>query len=221
VTTWTASAGPNATQSTVGQKPTYKTNIKAGLPVVRFDGGDGLTTSSIDFSGSDKLVVMAVVGTASGGTDGVICETGASYVPNGFLTYRVGAGGKVAHYHRNSGGENADTSPLALATPFKLFTAISDRSGQPISTREAYCWNNGLPWAWYAYDIASASASGNNDGTGNFEAKTLSIGARDAGGTLSIGITADIAELIIYTGLPSWTQLGRVERYLNDKWDIY
>jgi hypothetical protein len=37
----------NVTQSTAGSRPTLKTNIKNGLPILRFDGGDSLTRASV------------------------------------------------------------------------------------------------------------------------------------------------------------------------------
>lgn len=48
VTTWTDSSGSarNATQATASAKPTFKTSILNGKPVVRFDGGDSLATAS-------------------------------------------------------------------------------------------------------------------------------------------------------------------------------
>lgn len=60
VTTWSDSSGNgyNATQSTGSLKPLYKTNIKNGLPVVRFDGTDDfLEGTSLTMSQPEIFVV--------------------------------------------------------------------------------------------------------------------------------------------------------------------
>lgn len=59
VGTWPDSSGfiRNLTQATAGSKPTYKTNILNGLPVVRFDGTDDVLTSA---SGTGPKHVFAV-----------------------------------------------------------------------------------------------------------------------------------------------------------------
>ena len=67
--TWADSSGlgNDATQGTEANKPTYKTNILNGKPVVRFDGGDSLTGThgaiSIPYT---IFVLMQTTGNASG-----------------------------------------------------------------------------------------------------------------------------------------------------------
>lgn len=65
VTTWTDSSGNtnNATQSTAANKPTYKTNIINGNPVVRFDGvDDNLITTSTLYSNITSAATLTIFG---------------------------------------------------------------------------------------------------------------------------------------------------------------
>lgn len=65
VTTWADSSdnGRGATQATSGSRPTYRTNIIASKPVVRFDGTDDFLRTST-FSLSKPVTVVAVAKSA-------------------------------------------------------------------------------------------------------------------------------------------------------------
>ena len=62
VTTWVDASvnGRDATQSTAGAKPTYKTGILNSKPVVRFDGGDWFPLPDAAVTGTESLSVFIV-----------------------------------------------------------------------------------------------------------------------------------------------------------------
>lgn len=71
ITTWSDSSGNgnNATQSTAGSKPLYKTNVLNGLPGVLFDiTDDSLSVTSISFSDNSNLTFFIVYNILSGFT---------------------------------------------------------------------------------------------------------------------------------------------------------
>lgn len=63
VTTWSDSSGQgnNAGQGTASKKPTYKTAIKNGLAIVRFDGTDDFLRTSSGVTLSQPNTIFAVV----------------------------------------------------------------------------------------------------------------------------------------------------------------
>ncbi len=81
VTTWTDSSGSarNATQATASAKPTYKTSLLNGKPVVRFDGGDSLATAS---STVTQPLTTFIVSRASVMKNQIRFTMGSNYVYN-------------------------------------------------------------------------------------------------------------------------------------------
>lgn len=70
VATWadTSGNGRDATQAVALLKPTYKAAIKGGLPIVRFDGGDVLLTSSFAHFPSKRGTLMVMFTKTGGGS---------------------------------------------------------------------------------------------------------------------------------------------------------
>jgi hypothetical protein len=71
VSTWTDSSGNgnDATQGTGSAKPTFKTNILNGEPVIRFDGGDRLAFATeyiFDVANPTIFVVANLTSGSSG-----------------------------------------------------------------------------------------------------------------------------------------------------------
>jgi len=62
VDTWTdlSANGRNATQSTPGNRPLYKTNIQGGNPILRFDGSDDTLVTTSFPSGSELTVIQVI-----------------------------------------------------------------------------------------------------------------------------------------------------------------
>lgn len=54
------------TQGSPGAKPTYKTNVKNGLSVARFDGGDALIKTGFSLSQPTHYILVVIPGTRSG-----------------------------------------------------------------------------------------------------------------------------------------------------------
>lgn len=80
VASWTdrSANARHAAQSVAIKKPTFKTGIRAGQPIVRFNGSNGLQSSA--FQASNSMVVVSVF---IGLFNGFIYERGTNYDTNG------------------------------------------------------------------------------------------------------------------------------------------
>jgi hypothetical protein len=87
--------GWSATQSTAGSRPTYKTNILNGQPVVRFDGGDHLdfnnnATPLFSAAGEWTLFVVHKISTTTG-TSGILGQYIAAVSNGRYYFYDAGS----------------------------------------------------------------------------------------------------------------------------------
>lgn len=73
VTAWDdlSSAGRDLAQATGSRQPTYRTGIKNGLPVVRFDGGDVISGTA---HASTVMSIVVVCAKTGGGWSAALCN---------------------------------------------------------------------------------------------------------------------------------------------------
>lgn len=108
VATWTdVAGGRNATQGTSAARPTYKTAIQNGRPVVRFDGVDDfVNASAVSVSQPDTIFIVAKqtsTGSTKNAYDGnttrQTLECGTSYVINAGANVSTAGADTAWHVH--------------------------------------------------------------------------------------------------------------------------
>lgn len=192
VATWTATTGTNFTQGTAGQKPTYKTNIVNGKPVVRFDGGDRMVATG--FNGGARPTFFFVI-------------IPSSTSPIGFFDSAPWS----AHVARNyTAGvwewwSNAPNTSLGLANtnPVVLTFKMNESGG----TRTVTYRKNGTQIS------ANTASNSNTVAWANPE-----VGSINNGGTAYY--TGDIAEILIYNSILSDADCASTEAYLKAKYGM-
>lgn len=208
VSSWTdVAGGNNAVQATSEKRPTYRTGVLNGCPVVRFDGGDALaTTSAVDLSGTNDITVWAVASAASGATTQVLAEQSDNYntYTDSWLLSRQSAE-LVSFSSRVSPNYSQAVSTATLTTSHKIAVGTFDKG---LSTNEATMSVNG---------DGSFTRPLNNNLTGNFGNRIVYIGARN---NSTAYLTGDIAEVGICTAALGSTDLANLEGYLGSKYGI-
>lgn len=196
VTNWLDTSGNNnnSTQSSAAAKPTYKTNIIGGKPVVRFDGGDHLLISdhtTLDLSAPFWIVAVASSTSLSVGGQSII------YKDNAYNFGRYGTN----FFFASVGIANfiPSTSVYPTATPL-IYTIYFDASYDA-----NFYVNGGI--AEIVAGAANISANSNN----------VYVGSNSAPGAYWAG---DIAEILIYSVPPSAAEQEGIYSYLSTKWDI-
>jgi Big-like domain-containing protein/concanavalin A-like lectin/glucanase superfamily protein len=207
VTTWEDESGNgrDATQETAGEKPTYRTGVLNGKPVVRFDGGDLLeiTPFFTGFTAGTIFTVVKIVADPTAGTiDGHPINIFGSDLEHSF--YPISGGVDVYDtFGTTARKQLGDLTPSLAA--WRIYNAISAAND------------------WRAY----------LDGTLVFSTVTNTVGWND-GAVLPVLIGAsrrsvaegartldgDIAEIIMYSRALSDTERQQVEDYLMDKYGL-
>jgi hypothetical protein len=195
VTTWEDSSTNNrdATQATSASKPTYKTAIINGKPVVRFDGVDDLMASSLSMA--TKPLTAFVVAKF---TDFTVPRTMFGASVNGGAQFRIGTDAKMNLLRQDTALIGAQTGTIATATPVLCSVTYSGAG------------------AYVFYEDGTADGSGTNDQT--FAASTMVVGRH--GAAAQEWMLGDIAEILFYDSVLSTTDRDAVEDYLGDKYGI-
>lgn len=194
VDTWTKSGGiaSDATQSTAGFRPVYKTNIINTLPVVRFDGSDDKLLGSGSNTSSKTIIIVCKDNGSTQGLAGVWSNNNA----NG-LTWLSGN-----FLYCDFAGASAQEAPVStkLRSNWNIYTLVYDTN----------------------FDFISISTNGTEDNFINQDKGTTSslynVGVRDR--TLNRHFNGDIAEIIIFNGVLSIEERANIEAYLGAKYAI-
>lgn len=203
VETWEdlSGAGNHATQATEASRPTYKTGILNGKPVVRFDGADDILANSSPAlpSGSDARTVFAVFERKSAGTN-VIFDYGTQSNGQRFglvVNHSVPETSVAWWGHR-----------WGVADSFTGFTAMTVLVPDGVSnTNGASIYIDGVPL------LSSGTTSG------SVQALNTVLGEMRVGGHLSNASSeVDIAEILIYDRALSGSEREDVEAYLMAKY---
>lgn len=207
LTTWTDSStnGRDVTQAASGEKPTYKTGIINGQPVVRFDGGDVLVNAAAQLILRTRSVFVVLQGNVDGAYLGVLSiypATGDDNARADGIVYHVSAN---LHWFAAEGGPNYSVAaPGAGATPLAIYCDVAATTGT--------LYVNGASVATDAtfttFNVASAGG--------------FAVGGRFLSGALSASyrFNGDIAEIIIYDSALSDANRQAVEAYLSAKYGI-
>lgn len=200
VSSWPDSSGNgfNATQGSGSYQPIYKTNIKNGMPIVRFDGADdylGVVNGAIsDITSECTIFAVTATSVRTNFTFVAIPDDGANrlgtHTPwtDGTLYWDYGnlsAGGRCSGAW---GGTNG---------VFYQWTYLTGGSNMKVKKNKTELLNLG--------SSSSFNASG----------KTLQIG-----GGSGVFVQGDIAELIFYKRRLTIDEIASVENYLSTKYNI-
>lgn len=180
-------------QATAGNKPTYKTNIVNGHPVLRFDGGDFLARNNSDhfFGGAANTMIMVV---SDSSTTGYIWNGNGTEGGPSFIT---GSLSREFEYFTHSSGERQTFA--TTASGFHILTVV-----RPEGAGEHRLHYDGQ---------LVATGTNVNNGNGNWAGLLLDrIGWRSGGAS---GITGDIAEMMHFTRVLPVERLNDFHRYLG------
>lgn len=191
----------HAVQSTLGNRPLYKTGIKNSLPVARFDGTDDfldvpelieqtLWTLFVVYKGVNTLVASARQTTAP---------------PNYGVGYGAGIWAGDTSYLW-SGGGSTGVRVAATGVDYSNFNITVGRLKDGDSA--LYC--NGVSKGTSTQ--TPAPYTGYNAVIGMM---------RGMDSEFTRPFTGDMAEIIWYNSSLSDTDRAKVETYLNNKWAIY
>lgn len=186
----------HGTQATGGNKPTYRTNILNGLPVVRFDGGDFLDLAA--FTLGTKAAVFAVVILRNTSGAQFIYEQSSDTDQRVFF-WKQSGGDLVFGYH--DGGAFRDYT--------KTWAPTVD---------VAYIVDGGTGAANNVVGISGAADSTPaRTGYPTSASRAAQIGRSPGTGSPFNG---DIAELIIYADDLDPADRDAIRDYLSAKWDV-
>lgn len=194
VTTWPDSSGNgrDATQGTAGNKPTYKTSILNGEPVVRFDAtNDRMATASIAH------------GVGTGGFTWIVVARTVNAAANYSPIMANGSFAPALYFHANRINLywGADHGFVGTTTADNTwYTILIERDGTDVTLR----------------------LNGVDDGTtfslaDNMANAVMHVGFDGSGGALN----GDIAEILFYSATLDASQVANVESYLRSKYAHY
>jgi len=197
VATWAdeSGLGNDATQATAGSRPTYKTNILNGNPVVRFDGTDdylsvGNATAIVDFTGGHVVVVATVTSLQ----DSFILAHFTPDTNDRFYINITSAGKVLTGLGNKIGAESVSTITAGNSYVFEM---AWDGSNVKL-------YIDGVEEASDAYTHDPAASSG------------LDLGRASNSGDRYIH--ADIAQIAIYDQILTTQEREDVKDYLTTTW---
>lgn len=195
VGTWAdlSGAGNDATQGSSGQKPTFKTGIINGLPVVRFDGSDDFLASNASMSLTTRTLI-AVIKLAGSGYRTIV---GAS--STNALQWRIDSGTGVQTLNRQYTAAIGSSSTDVGTSAFRILAAT---------------FTDNASHAFYL--DGAADGSGSHSGTIT-SGRTATIGTNPTAGEW---LNGDLAELIAYDSVLGSGDLGAVTAYLQAKYAL-
>lgn len=205
VSAWADSSGSGFNYGAAGTaRPTYKTNIVNGKPIVRFATNDVLipTGSPLTYGENNTMIVVCTERTS--GT-GYIFSGNQAFggVPEGGPAFITGFASKDFEYFTRGAGER-NTFATTAAAGFHVLTLRRDDGGALGETYQLY-FDGAL--------ISSHTVIGND----NWNTKTLAkIGDFSAGDFYN----GDIAEMIHCNSLLGNSRLNDFHSYLGTKYGI-
>lgn len=193
-------SGNHASQPTAASRPTLQQDAN-GIYVLRFDGVDDyMVTPSIDFTGTDKMTVLAGVLSTVDTDTHLIAEIGFSpLVTNRFSLFAPRSTDRAVGFQ--SGGttvSDAQTGAgVLLPAPFKaVATGVGDIANDVCRLRV----NGGV-----------VSNMSTDQGAGTYVASPVAIGGRG----YNLSLVGDLYGLIVCGAAKSLAQIEAAERLIN------
>lgn len=203
VSTWIDSSGNAHDVTGAGAaRPTYKTGIQNGLPIVRFNGVANVLNraaqASMDIS---PVTVFCVYKNYLAGVFNSPIRHGVLGVRNNYGVLSIGGGNPNQYFQWNAG----ESVAFANAQEDLWFIRTDKHTGGAPAT--VTIRNNGV----------AIGSLGGNTALDTDVTDQLYLGQY----TAALFGTVDIAELIVYAAALSAADITTVETYLNTKWAIY
>ncbi|MBM3846072.1 MAG: lamin tail domain-containing protein, partial [Verrucomicrobia bacterium] len=200
--------------------PELRSNTLQGLPVVRFDGNDSLTSASslqLFPTRSSPLTVLVLFRSDNIEGQKFLLNHGAGVGVNFELGYDTGNGSGSGNFgvHRGSGSASVAPEGTIQNHEFTLMTIEARSSG--VAPTNLVFRKNGV--------LLTAARQGSGwlaPPSYNTAHRPLNIGARDDSGIGSLGSyhVGDIAELVILRQELSTEDRASLERYLTQKYGL-
>jgi hypothetical protein len=169
----------------------------AGFPCrIKFDGfDDSLQTAAVDFTGTDKMTVVAGLTKFSDAALGAVCELSVGVtVNNAFALFApVSAAANYSSISRGTATSQTITANVFAAPRTDVVTMVADIAGDTNTLRV-----NG-----------AATLGASDQGTGNYGSFALTVGRRGAG---TGPLNAYLTRLIIRGAATPDSQITKAER---------
>lgn len=188
----------NGTQTIIASRPTYRTAVKNGMPIIRFDGINDSLAHPFNYTGSVVTIFIVAQRTGTPAPEGPLHEaqqanSGANLFP---LLARPNSNANWGSYF------NAYViSSYTMASTWRV-VCLRVRSGTDLDL----ITDNNPP----EVKVGSGYYTDSNE-------------RRIIGGCPSTGefFQGDIGEIIFYDSVLSATNLANVQNYLNARWAIF
>lgn len=206
----------HATQTDGTKKPTFRTNVKNGKSVVRFDGtNDHLqlvgSTSFLKFLHNSNSTVFVAAKNSGAGNSMLLCSNNGTGSNTGFWFYYPGT---TSFWPIATNGTTANVvyslESSITNTNYNLMMAYT-KAGDPTASERVKNYNNGSLLSG-ANTLTNAADSGNS-GFDVFVGSGSSVS--------NYPLNGDILEILIYNQVLSTGDRQKIETYLNSKWSIY
>lgn len=192
IATWVADVGTNGVQGVAARRPTYKTGIKNGLPVARFDGTtDGMDLTGLT-AGLGSFTFVFVIDAADANTTlEYLFDTATGRL---IMAFQAGTITKMGW------NDGAWKEPGIAITGWQILTFVltSGANGE--------IFRNGVSLGTAAYTATAVGGA-------------TVLGAKHTAG--ANWFPGDIGEFLVYSDALDAATRGQTEAYLNNKWLIY
>lgn len=183
----------------------YDTSNPVWRPYLAFDGSDdSLSTSSIDFSGTDEMTVFAgVTKLSDAATVCVMSYNGTSNASAEMFAPRTtGANGDFAFSHRTTTVQEAGAATVVLSPATAVLTGISDISASSVQLRR-----NGA-----VVQTVTTAIDANNYTSG-----TIRVGHRSS----NLYLNGRLYSLAVLGRTATAAEIGAMEAWVNGKTGAY
>ena len=206
----------NLTQGTAARRPQSGINTMNSKNVITFDGNDVLlaaTAANWTFMNNSTGATVFCVALFNDSVDPqyIMSTGGASGANVGFLMDRTDTDELDVRVLRGVPGNNTSvlTSGALTDATAKYFSVVMDNSNATASARLRFIINGGSELTG---NVLTNAASSSNP------LQPLYVGSYDTSG--SSGTQGRIAEIVIYSGILSNTDIATNNSYLANKWGI-
>jgi len=216
VESWDDLSGNNvkAEQTTLANKPTFKTNQINGKPALSFDGGDylSLTSGLGSINNASGATVFCVVKFATGAIQVAFNIATTGTTTNNRLQVRMNGTNLFQNTTRRSDatGNLTTVSTGTINSSFKILSIVSDYVGNGINGTSTQYINN------------TADGTGNFSTSGNMtnsDSPFIFIGA-DNDSPATTYLNGLIAEIILYNKALNTNERNSIYNYLKTKYAL-